>query len=147
MVISSAVPQNVYAPVSRPAVAAEQQVAPGDSFVRSEDGGNSLSDNLKVAGVVAGFGAVGFAAGLATGIPYVGPIIGGVAGAVAGASSGALAALALPGEKVKVGAVLGGVAGAIIGAQGPHPLVTGALTAGMATVPFGLLIAIFSGAE
>lgn len=146
MVITSATLPNAYTPATRPAAAAQQQAAPADSFVQSA-GTRSLSDNLKVAGLVTGFGAVGFVAGLATGIPVVGPIIGGVAGAVAGASSGALAALALPGEHVKAGAVIGGVAGAILGSQGPHPIVTGALTAGMATVPFGLLIAIFSSAE
>lgn len=83
---------------------------------------------------------------MAHNIPYVGSTISGLGGAVVGASAGALVASALPGERVKTGAVLGLVGGAIVGSTLGGTL-AGNVALGLAgaTLPVGLLLAVFSG--
>lgn len=111
-----------------------------DGFVSTE-----LVNNLKIGGVAAACGAVGYGASMAHSIPYAGPIISGVVGAVVGASAGASLAAALPGEKIKTGALLGLVGGAILGASGGGSTAANvAMGVAGATVPFGLLMAVFS---
>lgn len=108
----------------------------------------SIVDNLKIGAAAAVCGGVGYAGSIAHNLPYVGPAVSGVAGAVVGASAGAALAAVLPGEKVKAGAFLGLVGGAILGASAGGTLPANILmgVAG-ATMPVGLLIAVFSGVE
>lgn len=118
----------------------EVPVEKEDGFVSSE-----MINNLKIGGVAAACGAVGYGASMAHSIPYAGPIISGVIGAVVGASAGASLAAALPGEKIKTGALLGMVGGAILGASGGGSTAANvAMGVAGATVPFGLLMAVFS---
>ena len=109
---------------------------------------SELTNNLKWAGVAGVCGALGYAGSVAHGIPYVGPTLSGIAGAVFGASAGAAAAAALPGEHIKTGAVIGLVGGAIVGANfGGTTAANVAMSVAGATVPVGLLTAIFSAAS
>ncbi len=140
MIVHRMQPQAISTYSTQPSVPPSEET----SEDRYESSGSDLRGRLTFAALSAAAGGIGYLAGMATGIPVLGPAIGGIAGAVAGASTGALAAVFLPGERVKTGAVLGAVAGGIIGSQGPSPWVTGALTVAMATAPLGGLLAVFS---
>lgn len=111
-------------------------------------GSAEILNNLKIGAVAAGCGGLGFLGGAAHNIPYVGPAISGVAGAIVGASAGASIASALPGQRIRTGALLGAVGGAILGASGGGTL-AGNVAMGVAgaTAPYGLLLAVFSGAS
>jgi len=127
-------------PKSEKAPAQEVPAEKEDGFVSSE-----TINNLKIGGVAAACGAVGYGGSMAHSIPYAGPVISGVIGAVVGASAGASLAAALPGEKIKTGALLGLVGGAILGASGGGSTAASvAMGVAGATVPFGLLMAVFS---
>ena len=109
---------------------------------------SSLMDNVKLGGVTLACSGVGVAGSFAHNIPYVGSTLSGVAGAIVGASAGACIAAALPGENIKVGALAGLVGGAILGATaGGTTLGHVALGVAGATIPFGLLMAVFSSAS
>ena len=113
-----------------------------------ESNNSSLVDNVKLGAVTLACSGVGVAGSLAHSIPYVGPTLSGVAGAVVGASAGACLAAALPGENIKAGALVGLVGGAILGATaGGSTLGHVALGVAGATVPFGLLMAVFSSVD
>lgn len=111
-------------------------------------GSKEIVNNLKLGAVAAACGGLGYAGSVAHAIPYVGPAISGVAGAIVGASAGASLASALPGERIKTGALLGAIGGAILGASGGGTL-AGNVAMGVAgaTAPYGLLLAVFSGAS
>lgn len=129
---------------------APQTQGPVDAFEEGAQSSSSTGEKLKqwagIGGAVLVGAGLGFGAGVASGA-WVGPAIGGPLGAVAGASGGATLAAFLPGEKIKSGALLGALAGGIIGASTNHPVAVAALTLAGATLPFGLLMAVFSGAE
>ncbi len=115
---------------------------------QEDESPSKLGDYVKLAGVAAACGGIGYVGGMAHNIPFIGPVISGGIGAIAGASAGATAATLLPGEKIKLGAVLGGLGGAILGASAGGSVATNVLmAAGAATAPYGLLLAVFSGAE
>ena len=109
---------------------------------------SELKNNLKLGAVSAVCGALGYAGSVAHAIPFAGPAISGIAGAIVGASAGAAIATKMPGEPIKAGAVLGLVGGAILGASGGgNPATSAAMAVAGATVPFGLLVAVMSGAS
>lgn len=133
---------------SRPMITRATSPAPEEPV--QEDGGlgGKLKDYAVLGGVSAACGGIGYVGGMAHNIPFVGPVISGGIGAVAGASAGATVATMLPGQKIKLGAVLGGLGGAILGASAGGNVATNVLmAAGAATAPYGLLLAVFSGAE
>jgi hypothetical protein len=111
-------------------------------------GSREIVNNLKFGAVAAACGGLGYAGSIAHSIPYVGPAISGVAGAIVGASAGASVASALPGERIRTGALLGALGGAILGASGGGTLAANvAMGVAGATAPYGLLLAVFSGAS
>lgn len=111
-------------------------------------GSKEIVNNIKILAVATACGGVGYAGGAAHAIPYVGPAISGIAGAIVGASAGATLASVMPGQRIKSGAFLGAIGGAILGASGGGTL-AGNVAMGVAgaTAPYGLLVAIFSGAS
>ncbi|MBX3170020.1 MAG: hypothetical protein KF760_21625 [Candidatus Eremiobacteraeota bacterium] len=117
---------------------------PGDQHRDSQE----IINNLKLGAVAAACGGLGYAGSVAHAIPYVGPAISGVAGAIVGASAGASLASVMPGQRIKTGALLGAISGAIVGASGGGTL-AGNVAMGVAgaTAPYGLLLAVFSGAS
>ena len=129
----------VAAPTAESAPEVKDHVGPSRSSIKS---------NLAFGAASVVCGALGYAGSIAHAIPYAGPAISGIAGAIVGASAGATAAMKLPGERIKTGAVLGLVGGAILGATSGGNVATSAImaTAG-ATMPVGLLVAVFSGAS
>ena len=111
-------------------------------------GSQAIINNLKIGAVAAACGGVGYAGSVAHSIPFVGPAISGVAGAIVGASAGASLATVLPGQHIKTGAVLGAVGGAILGASAGGTVAANvAMGVAGATAPYGLLVAVFSGAS
>lgn len=111
-------------------------------------GSQEIMNNLKIGAVAAACGGVGYAGSIAHSIPFVGPAISGIAGAIVGASAGASLATVLPGQHIKTGAVLGAVGGAILGASAGGTVAANvAMGVAGATAPYGLLVAIFSGAS
>lgn len=121
----------------------DQTQAPKDGFLSSD-----TKNTLAFVGVAATTAAVGYGGSLAHNIPYMGPAISGVVGAVVGASAGASLAAALPGERIKTGALLGMVGGAILGSSaGGSTAANVAMGVAGATVPYGLLMAVFSSAS
>lgn len=143
----STLPQNF----SRPLVRNQAPQPPkNDPPQEPEDkvGSREIMNNLKIGAVSAVCGGIGYGGSVAHSIPYVGPALSGIAGAVVGASAGASLAAALPGQRIKTGALLGLVGGAIVGASaGGTTAANVAMGVAGATMPFGLLMAVFSGAS
>jgi hypothetical protein len=111
-------------------------------------GSGEIMNNLKIGAAAAVCGGIGYGGSVAHSIPYVGPALSGIAGAVVGASAGASLAAALPGEHIKTGAVLGLVGGAIVGASAGGTMAANvAMGVAGVTMPFGLLMAVFSGID
>lgn len=139
----------------RPVLARSSQQtppAPAPEPPQQEDDGPGIGSKIgeyaKLGGIMAVCGGVGYLGSAAHSIPYVGPVISGGVGALAGASAGATVAMALPGERIKTGAVLGAIGGAILGSSsGGHVATNVLMAAGAATAPYGLLLAVFSGAS
>lgn len=119
----------------------ETASVPQDSFVKSSSVGEKIKSTLIIGGVGLVGGALGAYAGLNTGV------LAGLAGTVAGASGGALLATKMPSENIKAGALVGAITGAIVGASIAHPAAAVALGVAGATIPVGLLLAVFAGAE
>ena len=139
-------------PFSRPSLVRAQSPKPPENEPPKEPqdkvGSQQIINNLKIGGVAAVCGGIGYGGSIAHSIPYVGPAISGIAGAVVGASAGASLAAAMPGQRIKTGALLGLVGGAIVGASaGGTTAANVAMGVAGATMPFGLLMAVFSGAQ
>lgn len=108
----------------------------------------NIGGKLATAAVFGACGALGYAGSVAHSIPFVGPAVSGVAGAIVGASAGASLATATKGQNVKLGALVGAVGGAIVGASyGGTTFGNVAMGVAGATMPYGLLVGIFSGVE
>lgn len=118
----------------------ETASVPQDSFIQSSTS-DKIKSNLILGGVAVVGAALGAYAGLNTGI------LPGLAGTVAGASGGALLATKMPGENIRAGAIVGAITGCLVGATVGHPAAAVALGIAGATIPVGLFLAVFAGAE
>lgn len=126
-------PNTRSAPTSAPSLAL-------DTFTRGSTG-----EKVKQVAVIGGVALVGAALGAYAGLNT--GFLAGLAGTVAGAAGGASLATAMKGQPIVGGACVGALAGMYVGSSVAGPLAAVAMGIAGATLPYGLIVAVFKGAE